>query len=305
MEKLFELSSISQIHKMIGLKPPNNPLITFIESSQINENSMKDLQNVKILNKLYSISYKTGDECKMVYGRRTYDFDEGSMMFLSPNQSIVPLTDKNSTENSDEGWNLIFHPDLIRRSKQFDRIKSYNFWGYSSNEALHISDDEKQKVKSIAISIKEEFSKNFDDYSNELIISNLDLMLNYCKRFYGRQFQTRFAENRDVVIKLENIINEYFDSGRAATNGIPTVKYCADLVGYSANYLSDLLKKETGKSTKEYIYMNLIDRAKDFLLGSDNTINMIAYSLGFEYPQHFSKLFKNKTGMSPAEYRIS
>jgi AraC-like DNA-binding protein len=179
----------------------------------------------------------------------------------------------------------------------------YWFFSYEANEALHLSDQEKQKITAIVETIEHEYSQNIDVYSQELIISNIELLLNYCKRFYGRQFLTRSHVNKDVISRFEAFLKNYFDSGRPETEGLPTVKYCAREMDYSTNYLSDLLKKETGKNTQEHIHFHLIEKAKTMLLGTDEPVFRIAYALGFEYPQHFSKLFKNKTGMSPAAYR--
>jgi AraC-like DNA-binding protein len=182
-------------------------------------------------------------------------------------------------------------------------MNDYTFFSYEANEALHVSDEEKITITSVVKTIENEFKKNLDVYSQDLIVTNIELLLNYCKRFYGRQFITRTNANKDVVVRFTEFIQSYFDSERPMHEGLPSVKYCARQMGYSTNYLSDLLKKETGKNTQEHIHFNLIEKAKTMLLGSQEPVSRIAYTLGFEYPQHFSKLFKNKTGMSPANYR--
>ncbi|HOV15268.1 MAG TPA: helix-turn-helix domain-containing protein, partial [Spirochaetota bacterium] len=222
-------------------------------------------------------------------------------MFLAPNQVISPVS---PSENKDKsGWILLFHPDLIRKSSLIKKMNEYTFFSYDSHEALHLSENERQIVTNIVQTIKHEYSQNLDEHSHELILSNLELLLNYCKRFYGRQFITRSHINKDIVVKFEEFLQSYFNSDKPKSMGIPSVKYCAKIMCYSTNYLSDLLKKETGKNTKEHIYYYLIEKAKNMLIGTEEPVYRIADSLGFEYPQHFSKFFKNKTGLSPCEYR--
>jgi AraC-like DNA-binding protein len=202
-----------------------------------------------------------------------------------------------------QGWALFFHPDLIRKHHLGKHMKEYTFFSYDAYEALHLSDQEKQMITTIVKTIETEYSQNLDVYSQDLIVSHIEVLLNYCKRFYGRQFLTRTHVNKDVISRFEEFIKGYFDSERPETEGLPTVKYCAQEMGYSTNYLSDLLKKETGKNTQEHVHFYVIEKAKTLLLGTEEPVNVIAYSLGFEYPQHFSKLFKKKTGMSPTAYR--
>ena len=197
----------------------------------------------------------------------------------------------------------MFHPDLIRNSALANKMKEYSFFSYAAHEALHVSEKERETITNIARAIRNEYSKNLDIYSHELILSNLELMLNHCKRFYGRQFITRVAVNKDIIARFEDFLRSYFDSDKPEKLGLPSVKYCAKEMGYSPNYLSDLLRKETGKNTQDHVYFHLLEKAKDLLIGTNSPVYEIAYSLGFEYPQHFSKLFKQKTGRSPSEYR--
>lgn len=222
-------------------------------------------------------------------------------MFIAPGQIITPISESKNTDTA--GWSLLFHPDLIRKGSLANKMKAYTFFSYDSHEALHVSEQERKTVSSIVKTIKKEYSQNLDIYSHELIISNLELLLNYCKRYYGRQFITRTNVNKDLIIKVEDFLQSYFDSHQLENQGLPNVKQCAEAMGYSPNYLSDLLKKETGKNTQEHIHFYLIEKAKTMLLGSEEPVYKIAQALGFEYQQHFSKLFKNKTGMSPVEYR--
>jgi len=294
----MNIESISQINEMIGNEKLKHPLITLIEPSKVKIIPVIDQQ---ITMSLYSISLKNGDECQIKYGRQNYDFQEGTLMCLAPGQTIEPFS---ASDNSNlEGWSLIFHPDLISKSALGKKMNEYTFFGYDSHEGLHLSDQEKQTASDIVKAIKDEFSQNLDVHSQDLIVSNIELLLNYCKRFYGRQFITRTNLYKDVVIRFEEFLKTYFDSDKPESQGLPSVKYCAQEMRYSPNYLSDLLKKETGKTTQEHIHFHLVEKAKILLLGTQEPVNKIAHSLGFEHAQHFSTLFKNKTGMSPAEYR--
>lgn len=299
MSKIMRIESISQLHEMIGCEKPRHPMITLIEPSMIK--TEVPVIRRQITTNFYTISLKNGHECKIKYGRQNYDFQEGTLMFLAPEQVIEPITESESSEF--DGWVLIFHPELIRKSSLGKKMNEYTFFSYDSHEALHLSEQERKTVTGIVEAIRHEYSQNIDLYSQDLIISNLELMLNHCNRFYGRQFITRANVYKDVVIRFEAFLKDYFDSGKTESQGLPDVKFCAEAMGYSTNYLSDLLKKETGKSTQEHIHYYLIEKAKNMLLGTEEPVNRIASSLGFEYPQHFSKLFKNKTGVSPAEYR--
>lgn len=299
MDRIIKIESISQLHELIGYEKPKHPLISIIDYSKIKP--IISTADVHISTSFYSISLKDGSSCKTKYGRQYYDFQEGSLVFLAPEQAIY--IDEEHPETESNGWNLCFHPDLIYKSSLGKKINEYTFFSYSSNEALHLSDQEKQRITDIVNEIKNEFSQNIDIFSQDLIISHLELFLNYCKRYYGRQFITRAKVNKDVIIRFEEFIKSYFNSNKLKSHGLPSVKYCAREMGYSPNYLSDLLKKETGKNTQEHIHFYLIEKAKTMLLGTTKPVNIIASELGFEYPQHFSKLFKNKTGMSPVEYR--
>jgi AraC-like DNA-binding protein len=300
MGKILRIESISQLHEMTGYEKPKHPLISLMEPVKIK--TYEPVLNIPISSGLYVISLKNGYECKITYGRQNYDFQEGSMMFMAPEQIITPIS-ASTNQNDITSWILLFHPDLIRKSFLSKKISEYTFFSYDSHEALHLSDQERETVTNIVNGIKNEYSQNLDIHSNDLIISSLDLLLNYCKRFYGRQFITRANINKDIVVRFEDFLKSYFESDKLKTEGLPDVKLCAQAMCYSPNYLSDLLKKETGKNTQEHIHYYLIEKAKNLLLGTDEPVYSIADSLGFDYPQHFSKLFKSKTGMSPVEYR--
>lgn len=297
MEHIINIDTITMLHKLLGYDKPVHPLITLIDF-----NNMPDLSKYKdkqMVAGFYSISLKDGCDCRLKYGRQYYDFSEGSMMFTAPGQVATVEYKPSDTK----GWMLCFHPDLIRKSQLNSKIKEYTFFSYDSSEALHLSEKEEQIINNIVKTINEEFNHNPDIYSDQLIVSNLEVLLNYARRFYGRQLITRTNVNKDVVSRFEKLITDYFESKSLEDNGLPTVKHLAQKMGYSSNYLSDLLKKETGKNTQEHIHFHLIEKAKFLLLGTQEPVSQIAYMLGFEYPGHFSKFFKKKTGMSPSIYR--
>lgn len=299
MENVYTIKSISELHNLLGIAPPKHPAISFIKFSdmKISETS----QSMAASTEFYIISLK-GAKGSLKYGRNYYDFEEGTMLFTGPNQIVYPshLTPE---IQGDEGWSLFFHPDLLYSTNLGEKMNEYTYFSYELNEALHLSEVEKTKIADSIENIIEEYSQNIDQHSQELIVSNLELVLNYCKRFYGRQFLTRKKQTSDVVISIEKLLLEYFDSDKPLEIGLPSVKYCAEELNLSPNYLSDLLKKETGKNTKEHIDYYLLEKAKRKLLNSNLNINQIAYDLGFEDPKSFSKLFKKKLGVSPVEYR--
>lgn len=301
MTNIIQIRNISELHQLMGAEKPKHPLISVIDFSKIEPQQMPD--NVRIVSSFYSIMMKTAKCGNMKYGRKNYDFQEGSLLCMAPDQILsAENTDKEQNENA-QGWGLFFHQDLIRKSSLAKKIKDYTYFSYEANEALHLSDKEKNTLASIIERIEEEYSTNLDHFSHDVIISNLELLLNYCNRYYGRQFITRSSQNKDILSALEGLLSDYFSSDQAQINGIPTVKYCAEQLHFSANYLSDLVKKESGKSVQEHIHYHLIEKAKTELLNSENSVGEIAMHLGFEYPQYFSKIFKLKTGLSPVEYR--
>ncbi|WP_196893095.1 helix-turn-helix domain-containing protein [Aureivirga marina] len=295
---ILEINSITQLHQILGLKPPKHPLISVIYYKDIKD---IDFDGMRAILNLYMISLKENHSGSFGYGRISYDFTEGVMVFTKPNQ-ILEGKGKRVKQES-KSWMLVFHPNLISRSHLAKTIDSYSYFSYDVHEALHLSDDEKQTLNDLVSKIQKEYSMNLDKHSQKLIISTIELLLDYCNRFYDRQFFIRTNHHQELASKFENILKAYYNSEKPMTLGIPSVKYCAEELHISPNYLSDLLKKETGKNAKEHIYFFLIQKAKNLLLGTSLSISEIAYDLGFEYPQHFSKLFKQKIGISPAKYR--
>lgn len=299
MIRIFHIKSISHLHEMIGKEKPKHPGISFIpfNAMEITKDMPFDGVNVEF----YIISFKT-IAGQLKYGRGHYDFEEGTMTFTAPNQ-ILHSSHLISDMKDVEGWSLFFHPDLLFGTDLGRKINKYQYFTYEANEALHLSDSEKKKILECISNITEEYKQNLDGHSQELIVSNLELLLNYCKRFYDRQFYTRSKQNIGVVTQIEQLLRDYFDSDKPHLIGLPTVKFCANQVNLSPNYLSDLLKKETGKNTKEHIDYYLINKAKKMLLGTSLNINEIAYDLGFEQPKSFTRLFKRKEGISPNSFR--
>jgi len=285
---------------MMGLGKPKHPLVSVIKDFGEAENM--DLSGVRFTTNLYSVSLKSDAEGTIYYGRNTYDFQEGTLIFLKPNQ-IAEYEPGNEAVSHARTWSLIFHPDLIRKSDLGKQIDKYSFFNYEAREALHLSDDEKISIQLIVDLIQKEIESNIDQHSQELIVSNIKLILDYCTRYFDRQFYTRTNLNSDVVAKFESVLKDYYATGQAVELGVPSVSYLGKELGMSPYYLSDLLKKETGRNTIEHIHFFIIDRAKNELLSTTQSVSEIAYNLGFEYPQHFAKVFKNKTGTTPSEYR--
>lgn len=250
---------------------------------------------------LYCIFLKDVKCGDLKYGRATYDYQEGTLVFISPGQ-VLDVENKVDLYQP-MGHGLVFHPDLIRGTTLSKGITEYSFFSYHTNEALHLSAKERQLVLDCFSKINTELQHSVDKHSKRLIASNIELFLNYCERFYDRQFITRENINRGVLERFEDLLNSYFSSDKPIEIGLPSVAYCADELNLSANYFGDLIRKETGKSAQEYIQNKIIDVAKNKIFDGNKTINSIAFELGFKYPQHFSRLFKNRVGFTPNEYR--
>ncbi|MDW3648709.1 MAG: helix-turn-helix domain-containing protein [Bacteroidia bacterium] len=294
----IHFNSISEVHRVMGFEKPQHPLISIFQHKPGYAQGMEDM---RITSSLYFIALKEGFRGSFAYGRNSYDFEEGSMIFMAPGQV---MGSKEVEEESDaRGWSLLFHPDLIRKSELGKTIDSYSFFDYEVNEALHISDKEKKVLNDLLEKIQEEIASNIDKHSQKLIVTNVQLLLDYCTRYYDRQFYTRSNLNQDVFSRFEHLLKEYFRSEKQLATGIPSVRFCSEKLNMSANYLSDLLKKETGRNAQDHIHSFVIDKAKTLLLNSNEPVSQVAFGLGFEYSQHFSKMFKAKTGMSPREYR--
>ena len=298
MTEILRIKTITELHELIGYEKPKHPLVTVIDYSKVD---FKITTPVKYYSDFYQISRKNDCPGTMRYGRNSYDFTEGTLIFTAPGQ-VIEVEEFDHTREI-KGWGLYFHPDLIRRSNLGKIIHNYNFFSYEVNEALHVSDDERKTLQELIDKIKKEYSQNIDKHSQNLIIANIELLLNYSLRYYDRQFYTRTNLNKGIIARFEKVLSEYYKKENHLENGIPSVKFCAEKLNQSPTYLSDLLKKETDRNALDHIHNFVIEKAKMILLNSDKTVNEIAYDLGFDYPQHFNKLFKKRTGYTPAAFR--
>lgn len=298
MKSIKHIQTVSQAHTLLGLSKPKHPLVAILRFDDSYQE--QDYGDLKVITDLYMVFFKEGFEGSFLYGRNTYDFNSGSMLFLSPNQ-VVSLG--NNEEVSSVGnFALIFHPDLIRKSPLKDAIESYHYFSYDVHEGLHLSEEEKHILLDLIVKIEREINHSIDRHSQELITATMELFFKYCYRYYDRQFYTRTNINKDIVTQFEKVIKQYYQSDEPLRLGALKVKHCGELMNISPKYLSNLMKKETGKSAQEFIIDYVINKAKNNLLIPNQSISSVAYELGFEYPQHFSKLFKQKTGMSPRQY---
>ena len=297
-EDIFRIESITQIHEKMDFEKPAHPLISVVDVSQWEVS--EEMVGVKYSSNLYSIALKD-KSCGLQYGRNTYDFGEGVLIFMGPDQ--VASSMRAQARGEVQGWMIFFHPDLIRNTHLGEVIDQYSFFSYDVHEALHLSEQEQDTITDCINKIKGETNERIDNHSQRVIVSNLELLLNYCMRFYERQFNTRTATHKDTVTKVNDYLKTYYKDGQLTEFGTPSIQHIADSVNLSASYLSDLLKKETGKSAKDHINEFLVDKAKDLLLGTQQSVSEIAYNLGFNYPHYFSRLFKAKTGITPNDYR--
>ncbi|HEU4788646.1 MAG TPA: helix-turn-helix domain-containing protein [Flavobacterium sp.] len=296
MEQVFDFKTISE-YNAFNNHETLHPLVSIIDFSKAKERT-----GSKMNFELYCVFLKQVNCGDLKYGRNYYDYQEGTLVFISPGQVI-------DVENKIDfyqpmGHGLVFHPDLIRGTSLAKSIHDYNFFSYNTSEALHLSEREKQLVLDTFAKIEIELKQSIDKHSKKLIASNIELFLNYCERFYDRQFITRDNANKGIVEKFEKLLNSYFFSDKPQNIGLPSVAYYARELNLSANYFGDLIKKETGKSAQEYIQNKIIDIAKNKIFDSTKNINEVAYELGFKYPQHFTRFFKQHVGYTPNEYRI-
>jgi AraC-like DNA-binding protein len=292
----IDLESISDLHELVQYARPRHPLISVIDHTDFYAKRPKSDALYRF--GFYTISCKKF-EGLLYYGKSRYDFSEGSLMFTAPGQVIGAGPDI----KVDEGWALFIHPDLLHGTSLGNKMHQYSFFHYEVNEALHISEEESKIIKDCVDKIAREYEQSIDKHTQSVIVSNIELLLNYCNRFYDRQFYTRAKVNADVVQRFETLLKDYFNQSTLIETGLPAVTYFSSKLNLSPNYLSDLLQKFTGKSTVEHIHLELVEKAKSLLWGTGNSISEIAYELGFEYPSHFTKIFKAKTGKSPSEYR--
>ncbi|MCF0058796.1 AraC family transcriptional regulator [Dyadobacter sp. CY356] len=299
MEPL-RIKTITEWHQLRFLPKPQHPLVSVINYADIKQ--LRDDEPKSIVNDFYSISLKRSFNAKMKYGQQEYDFDEGVLFFISPGQVFSIDAAKNIQHT---GWSLLIHPDFLWNTSLAQKIKKYEYFSYAVHEALHLSEKEEAMIAAIMQNIEQEYHANIDNFSQEVIIAQLELLLTYADRFYNRQFITRKITNHKILIRLEEILDDYFDGDTLEKNGLPSVQYIAEVLNTSPSYLSGLLKSLTGQSTQQHIHDKLIEKAKEKLSTTNLSVGEIAFSLGFEHSQSFSKLFKNKTSLSPLEFRQS
>ena len=300
MNMFVPIQTIAQVHQLLGLPKPQHPLVSVVDNQQVCFKA--DIADDKFIFELYTVAVKSGITGSFGYGRNSYDFEEGTMVFTSPGQ-VITNQQLAKAEPSSPSWTLLFHPDLIRQSELGKTIETYAFFSYEVHEALHLSQAEKNTLWALSQTIKQEASQGIDRHTQKLVVATINLLLDYCTRYFDRQFYLRTNLNKDIVTRFENLLRVHFSSDALVATGLPTVQYCGNQLGLSPNYLSDLLRKETGRNAQDHIHAFVIEKAKTYLLGSSLPVSQIAYALGLQYPQHFSKLFKHKTGMSPSAYR--
>ena len=295
MDTLQRFNTINE-YNTFNKNETKHPLVSVVDLSKADPR-----QGSRMYFGFYTIFLKDVKCGDLLYGRNTYDYQEGTLVFLAPGQ--VAGINSNGVTYQPKGYSLVFHPNLIHGTSLGRRIQEYSFFGYKSNEALHLSDRERSIVLDCFSKIEYELECSIDKHSRRLIVSNIELFLDYCVRFYDRQFITRDYVQQGTLERFESLLNDYFRSEKPQTIGLPTVAYCAEELNLSANYFGDLVKKETGKTATEYIQSKLIILAKERIFDQSKTVSQVAYELGFKYPQHFARLFKQRVGQSPLEFR--
>lgn len=292
---LLNVATVGEYNEMLGVETLH-PLVSVIDLSKA-----KPMRHMRHTFSFYTVYLKDEKNCELIYGRQRYDYQKGSVVCLAPGQ-VIGIEDTGE-EFQPKGWALCFDPELIYGTSLGRCIKDYSFFSYEVNEALHLSEKERALFVDCLEKIRQELEHSIDRLSKRLIATNIQLLLDHCLRFYERQFITREPMNRDILTRFESLLDDYFSSGKPLNQGLPTVKYCADELCLSPGYFGDLIKKETGRSAQSYIHSKVMDVAKDRLLDTSKSISEISYELGFQYPQHFTRLFKKTVGQTPNEYR--
>lgn len=296
MNKIVNLDNVDRYNNLYGMETLH-PLVTVVDLRE----AKKSVNDIQLNYGLYGIFLKLYKSCDIRYGRRNYDYQDGTIVCFAPGQTVSVT---NAGDNAAQPvLGLLFHPDLIRGTSLGKNIRNYSFFSYTVNEALHLSEQERETVIDCLKNIGAELEHAIDRHSKTLIATAIELLLNYCMRFYERQFITRSKETYDALTRFEQLLDEYFEVDSPERDGLPSVKYFADKICLSPNYFGDMVKKQTGKTAQEYIQGKVIELAKERILDTDDTVSQIAYSLGFQYPQHFCRLFKKRVGNTPNEYR--
>ena len=295
MEEILKIDTVDQYNKLFGFETrhPQVGVVSF--------DTAESQGNYRMTMGFYSVFLKETAGCRINYGKTSYDFDDQTVICIAPGQT-VGYTDVEGIPKKSVG--LLFHPDFIRGTSLGQKIKKYTFFSYESNEALHLSEEERMIVLDCLEKIRMELRHAIDKHTKGLIATNIELLLDYCMRFYERQFDTRNGVNKDIIVRFEHLLNEYFEGDAPQNQGLPSVKYFADKVFLSVNYFSDMVRKQTGKTVSEYIQDKMIGLVKEQLLSTDKTTSQIAYEIGFQYPQHLSRMFKRVVGMTPNKFRL-
>nr|WP_295926850.1 helix-turn-helix domain-containing protein [uncultured Dyadobacter sp.] len=296
MEEIVKLDSVATYNHMRGVTT-RHPLVTLLDLSKA------EAMPAKTFNfGLYAVYLKELNCGELKYGRSHYDYQEGTLVFIAPGQVMAVQPGVKTFEP--KGWALLFHPELIKGTSLGRHIHEYSFFSYDVNEALHISEKERQIVLDLFGKIQHELDQSIDKHSRKLISANIELLLDYCTRFYDRQFITRDHSNNSIIERFEGVLNGYYSSDKPYENGLPSVSWCASELNLSPNYFGDVIKKETGKTAQECIQEKVIDLAKERIFDLEKSVAQVAYDLGFKYPQHFTRLFKQRVGCTPNEYRM-
>ncbi|HTN45799.1 MAG TPA: helix-turn-helix domain-containing protein [Flavipsychrobacter sp.] len=301
-KNVYHFNSIAEFHKMSGLPKPEHPLVSLVDYGLVEYQT--DETEISWMQNFYSVGLKRNIQGKFKYGQQQYDFDEGLMTFVAPRQIVSISLDKNQTIKP-TGLLLFIHPDFLWNTHLAKSISKYEFFGYNVNEALFMSEKEEDIITDILKNIQREYHSSIDKFTQNIIIAQIEQLLNYCERFYQRQFITRAKINHEMLAKVESILDNYFNDQNLLEKGTPTAQYLAEQLHLSPNYLGSLLKSLTGNSTQTHIHEKIIEKAKEKLSTTNLTVSEIAYGLGFEHSQSFSKLFKIKTKLSPLEFRAS
>ncbi len=297
MEEFIKLDEVDKYNKLFGLETLH-PLVSVVDLSK----ATRWPTRLKINYGVYALYLKDVKCGNIIYGRQSYDYQDGTIVAFAPGQvTVTELLE----DVQPRAYGILFHPDLIRGTALGQEIKGYSFFSYETREALHLSEEERQTVMDCLHKIEAELEHAIDKHSRRLITANIGLLLDYCMRFYERQFTTREEVNRDIIVRFERLLDDYFDSDAPQREGLPTVRYFADKVCLSPNYFGDMIRKQTGQTASDYIQNKLIERTKEALLSTDSTMSEIAYGLGFQYPQHLSRMFKRVTGLTPGEFRTA
>lgn len=295
MNGILKIDSVCDYNRWAGVETLN-PLVSFIDFSKV-----KPLRHARKLYGFYAVFLKDTNCGEVRYGRQYYDYQDGTLLFVAPGQAFGAEDDGEVFQPT--GYALLFHPDLLRNTPLAKEMRTYSYFAYDNNEALHLSERERKVVMDCFRKISEELQYPVDGYSKAILADNIKTFLDYCSRFYGRQFITRDNANKDVLAKLERLVSDYFQNGEAESKGVLNVQYCASRLGMSANYLNDLIRKETGDTALGFIHAHVIDIAQTEIVATESNMSEIAYRLGFQYPQHFTRLFKREVGCTPNEYR--